>query len=110
VADDRPGSCRRLTLARLSCEWLSASDSREAIADEGEQEILSLGPTSPPALGYSHYAHGHPFAFVRNDDQRRDGLANEVDKMYMPGVLRWLASLPEDAKAAYGQVPAGPPE
>jgi hypothetical protein len=55
----------------------------------------------------SHYAHSHPVSFMRNDDQRRDGLANDIDKMYIPGVLRWLASSIEGAIEAYGHIPSG---
>jgi hypothetical protein len=58
----------------------------------------------------SHYAHSHPVSFMRNDDQRRDGLANDTDKEYVPGVLRWLASSIEGAIEAYGHIPSGLPE
>jgi hypothetical protein len=58
----------------------------------------------------SHYAHSHPVSFMRNDDHRRDGLANDTDKMYIPGVLVWLTSSLEGAIEAYGQIPSGLPE
>lgn len=58
----------------------------------------------------SHYAHSHPVSFMRNDDQRRDGLANDTDKMYIPGVLRWLTSSIDGAIKAYGHIPSGLPE
>jgi hypothetical protein len=57
----------------------------------------------------SHYAHSHPLSFIRNDENRRDGLANRLDWMYIPGILRWLISLLEDAAKAYGQVRIGLP-
>lgn len=55
----------------------------------------------------SHYAHSHPVSFMRNNDQRRDGLPNDVDKTYLPGVLRWLADLIDGASEAYRHLPSG---
>lgn len=54
----------------------------------------------------SHYTHGHPMSFMRNDDERRDGLPNDKDKTYIAGVLTWLASALEGATNAYGEIPA----
>jgi hypothetical protein len=44
---------------------------------------------------------------MRNDDQRRDGLANDIDKMYIPGVLRWLTLSIEGATEAFSHLPSG---
>ena len=55
----------------------------------------------------SNYVHPYPFSFLRDDDNRRDGLQNDKDKMYIPGVLTWLASLLDKAKESYMQIPSG---
>ena len=55
----------------------------------------------------SHYSHSHPVSFMRNDDQRRDGLPNDTDKLYIPSTLIWLAPLIEGAIKAYGELPIG---
>jgi hypothetical protein len=55
----------------------------------------------------SHYTHSHPLSFIRNDESRRDGLANRLDWMYIPGILRWLISLLENAAKAYGDLRIG---
>ncbi len=54
----------------------------------------------------SNYTHSYPISFMRNDDRRRDGLSNETDKMYIPGVLRWLASLIDGAIKGYNEMPS----
>lgn len=56
----------------------------------------------------SSYVHSHPVGFMRNSEERRDGLANDTDKMYIPGVLSWLATLLDGATIAFRHVPAGP--
>jgi hypothetical protein len=58
----------------------------------------------------SCYTHSHPMSFMRNNEDRRDGLANDLDKMYMPGILRWATSLIEAARNAYGKVRIDMPE
>jgi uncharacterized protein DUF5677 len=55
----------------------------------------------------SNYAHSHPVGFMRNSDERRDGLPNEPDKMYIPGVLYWLSTLLDEATKAFRRIPAG---
>ena len=55
----------------------------------------------------SSYAHSHPIGFMRNSEERRDGLPNDTDKMYIPGVLSWLATLLDGATVAFQQIPAG---
>jgi hypothetical protein len=55
----------------------------------------------------SSYAHSHPIGFMRNSEERRDGLPNETDKTYVPGVLSWLATLLDDATKVFQQIPAG---
>ncbi|SFS10859.1 hypothetical protein SAMN05421771_1858 [Granulicella pectinivorans] len=55
----------------------------------------------------STYAHSLPVSFMRNSDDRRDGLQNDVDKMYTPGVLTWLAALLDHARSTYLGVPTG---
>jgi hypothetical protein len=55
----------------------------------------------------SSYAHSHPIGYMRNNSDRRDGLPNETDKVYIPGLLSWLATLLEDATEAFQQIPAG---
>ena len=57
----------------------------------------------------SSYAHSYPAGFMRNDGYRRDGLPNETDKLYIPGVLSWLVKLLDDATNAFLQIPAGVP-
>lgn len=58
-------------------------------------------------LFLSSYTHAHPMGFMRNSEDRRDGLPNDTDKMYIPGVLSWLAALLDGAIAAFQKVPAG---
>jgi hypothetical protein len=53
----------------------------------------------------SNYTHSYPISFMRNDDRRRDGLSNEKDKVYIPGVVRWLASLIDGAIKGYNEMP-----
>lgn len=55
----------------------------------------------------STYAHSFPVSFMRNTDERRDGLQNDKDKMYIPGVLTWLATLLDHARNTYLGVPTG---
>jgi len=55
----------------------------------------------------SSYAHSFPVSFMRNNDSRRDGLPNDKDKMYIPGVLRWLAILLDHAAQSYLGIPTG---
>jgi hypothetical protein len=55
----------------------------------------------------SGYAHSFPLSFMRNNDSRRDGLQNDTDKMYIPGVLTWLASLLDSATKSYMGIPSG---
>ncbi|MGC1872784.1 MAG: DUF5677 domain-containing protein [Acidobacteriaceae bacterium] len=55
----------------------------------------------------SSYAHSYPVGYMRNSDNRRDGLENETDKVYIPGLLKWLAELLDAATKAFHQIPAG---
>ena len=55
----------------------------------------------------SSYAHSFPVSFMRNNDNRRDGLQNDTDKMYIPGVLTWLATLLDHAAKSYLGIPTG---
>ncbi len=55
----------------------------------------------------SSYTHSHPMGFMRNSEDRRDGLPNDTDKIYIPGVLSWLATLLDGTVEAFKQVPAG---
>ena len=55
----------------------------------------------------SHYTHSHPLSFIRNDESRRDGMANRLDWMYIPGILRWLIQLLENAAKGYGALRIG---
>jgi hypothetical protein len=55
----------------------------------------------------SNYAHSYPVGFMRNDEDRRDGLPNDTDKRYIPGVLFWLSSLLEGATGAFLALPSG---
>jgi hypothetical protein len=52
----------------------------------------------------SNNVHPYPFSFLRNDDTRRDGLQNDKDKMYIPGVLTWIAALLDKARESYLQI------
>jgi Family of unknown function (DUF5677) len=55
----------------------------------------------------SNYTHPYPVSFLRNDDNRREGLQNETDKMYIPGILTWLAALLDKARKSYLKIPSG---
>ena len=57
----------------------------------------------------SHYAHSYPLSFMRNDEARRDGLANQLDLMYVPGVLNWLTTQLMDAIKSYREMRIGMP-
>jgi hypothetical protein len=68
-------------------------------------------PAEPACWVYyqflSSYAHSHPVGFMRNSDNRRDGLENDADKIYIPGLLSWLAELLDASTKAFQQIPAG---
>ena len=79
--------------------------------------LREMGEKYAPAEGtwatyqlLSSYAHSHPLGFMRNSEERRDGLPNETDKIYIPVALSWLARLLADATSAFRQIPCGVPQ
>jgi hypothetical protein len=55
----------------------------------------------------SGYVHSYPIGFIGDSHERRDGLPNEKDKAYIPVVISWIATLLDDATAAFQKIPAG---
>ena len=91
-------------------EILNGSRASILTLSEMEDRYASDNDTWTIYQFLSHYAHSHPVSFMRNDDRRRDGLPNDTDKMYITGILRWIASSIEGAIEAYRQIPSGLPE
>lgn len=71
------------------------------------EEFAAGGETWVQFQRLSNYANSYPVGFMRNNEDSRDGLLNDTDKRYIPGVLSWLSSLLEGATGAFPALPSG---
>jgi hypothetical protein len=94
---------------KVKCQKELLNGSRASILTLSEmgERYSPDNDTWPIYQFLSQYTHSHPVSFMRNDDKRRDGLANDMDKMYLPDLLRWLTKSIELAIEDYCHMPSG---